>query len=70
MLIDLFEKHMFARRFALFWSMGLITYTVVGFFEHFDSVGGSQLAFMTAVIGILTTVVNFYGKYRGEKDDI
>ena len=63
----LFEDYKFARRFALFWAMALITCTVVEFFQM-DEVGAPHATVIVAIIGILATVIAFYQWHRSKDD--
>lgn len=63
----LFEEYKFSRRFALFWAMGLITYSVLRFFELIDKIDTPGLV-LVAIIGVLATVIGFYQWHRaGDK---
>lgn len=63
----LFEDYKFSRRFALFWAMGLITYSVLRFFELIDKIDTPGLV-LVAIIGVLATVIGFYQWHRaGDK---
>ena len=64
----LFEEYKFSRRFALFWAMGLITYSVLRFFELTDKVDTPHATVIVAIIGVLATVIAFYQWHRqGDK---
>lgn len=68
MISKLFEEHKFARRFALFWCMGLITFIAAKVIQpeillHI-STGGA--AVVTSFIAILSTVVGFYQYHRSQ----
>lgn len=66
-LSRLFEEHKLARRFALFWAMSLITYTVVSFVEYAPHIIGADKVFI-AIIGILSVVIGFYQWSRAHDD--
>lgn len=75
-LSALFEKHKFARRLLLFWAMTIITIVVLRVTkpEVIMALGGTAAAtIVTAIIGILATVLGFYvkgrereGRHRGD----
>lgn len=52
------------RRLALLWAVLLITGVTV-WFMHQDDVSAPQATVVTAVVGILATVVAFYQHQRG-----
>lgn len=68
---DLFNKHKFARRAALFWAMCLITVVVMRVTEPeiITKINASGATIVTAVIGILATVVGFY-QWSRKLDDV
>lgn len=59
---DLFEKHKLMRRLMLVWACALITVVVLRVTrpEVLTDVSASVATVVTAVIGILTTVIGFY----------
>lgn len=63
---DLFNKHKFARRAALFWAMYLITVVVLRVTEPeiITKITGAGATIVTAVIGMLSTVIVFYQNSR------
>lgn len=64
----LFEDYKFARRFALFWAIWLITYSVLRFFERTQVIDTPHATVIVAIIGILATVIGFYQWHRqGDK---
>ena len=63
----LFEDYKFARRFALFWAIGVITYAVLKFFGM-GAVSEHQATVIVAIIGILATVVAFYQWHRSNDE--
>jgi len=62
----LFDECKFARRFSLFWAMGLVTYVVVSFFERPDFMEAPQASVVIAFVGVLTTVIGFYQWHRSK----
>lgn len=58
---------MAARRLLLVWACWLISYTVIGFFDHIEDIGGAAATVITAVIGILTAVIGFYQRQREQE---
>lgn len=71
MIKDLFEKHKLARRLTLAWACWLITVVVLRVTEPavLSEVNGSVATIVTAVIGILATVIAFYQWSRSKDDD-
>lgn len=63
----LFEDYKFARRFALFWAIGLITYSVLRFFEM-PKVDAPHATVIVSIIGILATVIAFYQAHRSKDE--
>lgn len=63
----LFEEYKFARRFALFWAIGLITFTVIEFFEM-NQVETPHATVIVAIIGILSAVIGFYQWHRSNDE--
>lgn len=66
MIKRFFEEYKGARRLSLVWSMCLITFVVVRVTEPsvLLSLTASGATVVTAVIGILATVVAFYQVHR------
>ena len=68
----LFEEHKLARRSLLIWAMWLISVVVlrVTDFEALPHVTGAVVTVVTAVIGLLTTVIAFYqwSRHQEKKD--
>jgi hypothetical protein len=64
----LFEKYKFARRSALYWAMGLITYSVLRFFDLIEKVGAPQASVIVAIIGLLSVVIGLYNKHRSQDE--
>lgn len=70
MLANFFDKYKGARRLALLWSILLITFVVVRVTDkdvllHITPSGATVV---TAIIGILTTVIAFYQWDRARDD--
>jgi len=66
MIDNFFNKHKGARRVALFWSMGLITFVVYRVTDPaiLTKLDGASSSVVIAMIGILTTVIGFYQWHR------
>lgn len=71
LIADLFEKHKFVRRAALGWACWLITIVVLRVTEPtvITQLTASGVTVVTAVIGILATVIGFYQHHRKQEDD-
>jgi hypothetical protein len=69
----LFNVHKFVRRVTLAWACWLITIVVLRVTEPevLEHVDGGVATVVTAVIGILATVIGFYqwSRSKEEKDD-
>jgi len=57
----LFEEYKFARRFALFWAISLISYVVV-------FPGALSDAEFVATVGVLSVVIGFYQVHRSKDE--
>lgn len=70
MIKKLFEEHKAARRLTLAWACWLISVVVLRVTrpEVLSEVNGSVATIVTAVIGILATVIAFY-QWSRSKDD-
>lgn len=70
MLTNFFEKYKGARRLALLWSILLITFVVVRVTNKdvLLNITPSGATVVTAIIGILTTVIAFYQWDRARDD--
>jgi nicotinamide riboside transporter PnuC len=68
MISDFFEKHKGARRLTLLWAILLITQTVTSPPEYIAHATAPGAAIITAVIGILVTVIGFYQWSRAQDD--
>lgn len=55
----LFEEYKFARRFALFWAIGLISYVVLFPAALSD-------AKFVSIVGVLSVVIGFYQVHRSK----
>lgn len=67
----LFEEHKLARRSLLFWAMVILTIVILRVTrpEVLTELGGAAAAtIVTAIVGILTTVLAFYVKGRERED--
>lgn len=69
-LVELVEKHMFFRRFALLWAMSLITIAVLRATDPtvLPNLTASGATVVSAVVGMLSVVVNWYQHQRGKED--
>lgn len=69
-LADLIENHKLIRRLALVWACALITVVVlrVTVPEVITAIGGAGATIVTAVIGILATVIGLYQHARSQDD--
>lgn len=67
---DLFERHKLVRRLALVWACWLITVVVLRVTEAETIIGltAAGATVVTAVIGILATVIAFYQSHRHSED--
>lgn len=65
----LFNEHKFARRFALFWAIWLITLVVLRVTEKVTEINGHVATIVLGVIGILATVIGFYQWSRQNDDE-
>lgn len=68
-LIDLVEKHKLVRRLALVWACWLITIAVLRVTDPavITQIGGAGATVVSAVIGILATVIGFYQYSRSKE---
>ena len=68
----LFEEHKLVRRLTLGWAVWLITVVVLRVTqpEYLSDVNGATATIVTAVIGLLTTVIAFYQwtRHQEKKD--
>lgn len=64
----LFEKYKFARRLLLIWAAALITYSLVSFWQHVDTITDPVAKVIIAVLGLLTVVIGFY-QWSRERDE-
>ena len=66
----LFEEHKLARRGALVWACWLISVVALRVTEPETLAGmtAASATVVTAIIGILTTVIGFYQWSRGQDD--
>lgn len=55
-----FPNNKFFRRLALVWALCLITFAVVKTFVAPPNIPGGTVTALTAVIGLLATVIGFY----------
>lgn len=69
-LDDLFNKHKLVRRATLAWACWLITVVALRVTEPeaLQHVSGAVATVVTAVIGILATVISFYVTARNKED--
>ena len=65
----LFGEHKFARRALLFWAMGIITYTVVKFFEIAKEIA-SPASVIIAILGLLSVAASLYPHYRSTEGKV
>lgn len=68
---DLFEKHKLVRRLTLAWACWLITVVVLRVTrpEVLSDVNAATATIVTAVIGMLATVIAFYQWSRHKESD-
>lgn len=64
MIKKLVEEHKFFRRFALIWSICIITYATIRVFEHLGSLTVSDAACYATVAGVLSVVIGLYTHAR------
>lgn len=57
---------LFVRRVTLVWAVWLIT-TITFWFMGEDTINAAQATVVTAIIGILATVIAFYQHQRGQQ---
>ena len=64
----LFEEHKAARRITLFWALWLISVVTLRVTdpEVIPTVTAASATVITAIIGILTTVIGFYQWHRSK----
>lgn len=61
------EQHKLIRRLAVIWAACLITFAVIRTFEDLTQITTPVVAALTAVIGILATVIGFYQHSRNKE---
>ena len=66
--MDFLSRYKIFRRMALIWCLGLVGYTVARFYDEIEHIGASQATVITAVIGLLSTVLYFYQSQRTKED--
>lgn len=69
---SLFEEHKAARRVTLFWAIWLISVVVLRVTdpEVIPTITAAAATVITAIIGILTTVIAFYQWHRNSDNKI
>lgn len=69
---ELANRQMLFRRLVLIWAMTIITYVVYIVVEPtlLIQIGAAGATVITAIIGILTTVIGFYQWHRQQDDNI
>lgn len=70
MIKKLFEEYKFARRFSLFWCLGMITFVIMKVVtpEILINISAGGATVVTSIIAILSTVIGFYQWHRSEDD--
>lgn len=68
---SMFEEHKAARRVTLFWALWLISVVVLRVTdpEVIPTITAAAATVVTAIIGILTTVVAFYQWHRSKDNN-
>ncbi|MDR3414644.1 MAG: hypothetical protein P4L83_00525 [Nevskia sp.] len=64
----LFNRHRFMRRLSLLWAMGLVTWTVHEVFTRRPDIPAGTVAALSAVTGLLGSVIGLYQYHRGRDD--
>lgn len=66
----LMNRQRLFRRIVLFWAMGVISYVVYVVIEPglLIAIGAAGATIVSAVIGILATVISFYQWHRQQED--
>lgn len=69
-IVDLIEKHKLIRRLALLWACTLNTIILLRVTEPevITALGAAGATVITAVTGILTSVIAFYQHHRSQGD--
>jgi hypothetical protein len=69
-LVDLIEHHKLIRRLALLWACTLNTVILLRVTEPdvITALGAAGATVITAVVGILTSVIAFYQHHRSQDD--
>lgn len=61
---DWVDQRLIVRRFTLVWACSLITIVSLRATDHLDTITAAGATVVTAVVGILTTVLAFYMRTR------